>query len=303
VICLQFVADDVRHLLGKKSWNVYNPDAIARVRRDEDRARAEQKEDERRQRASESDRRLALLKGDAAPEDVLSTGSPSASKKRKRYNDDETISHETASDRAQRLSNGATSVKANSGLEDRSTTKPAIAGDSQVGVKLSDAYGYGKDGGKTWYSTSAASLDAMAGKASTDVWGNEDPRRQEREKQRMNTDDPLAAMKKGVKQLKQAEVQRAEWKAQRERDLVEIEQMAAASRRKRRNHDPDDLDGFRLDDNEQQEQTTDKGSRTAHRSHRHHHRHYRRHELSERDTTGRSRGRESSHRSHRDRDR
>ncbi|CAK7262459.1 hypothetical protein SEPCBS57363_000047 [Sporothrix epigloea] len=52
-------------LLGKKSWNVYNADNIARVRRDEAKARARAAEVERQRRATESEQTSALLRGEA----------------------------------------------------------------------------------------------------------------------------------------------------------------------------------------------------------------------------------------------
>jgi hypothetical protein len=56
-----------RHLLGKKSWNVYNADNIARVRRDEAAAKAAEEEEERRMQEVDAQRRLAILRGEEPP--------------------------------------------------------------------------------------------------------------------------------------------------------------------------------------------------------------------------------------------
>ncbi|KAI0970828.1 hypothetical protein F4678DRAFT_434836 [Xylaria arbuscula] len=55
------------HLLGKKSWNVYNPANIARVKCDEAEAQARIEADEKRQQELEAERRLAILRGEAPP--------------------------------------------------------------------------------------------------------------------------------------------------------------------------------------------------------------------------------------------
>ncbi|KAI0809792.1 hypothetical protein GGR55DRAFT_166610 [Xylaria sp. FL0064] len=55
------------HLLGKKSWNVYNPANITRVKRDEAEAQARAEADEKRQQEFEAERRLAILRGEAPP--------------------------------------------------------------------------------------------------------------------------------------------------------------------------------------------------------------------------------------------
>ncbi|KAL2024088.1 hypothetical protein VTK56DRAFT_9868 [Thermocarpiscus australiensis] len=55
------------HLLGKKSWNVYNPANIARVRRDEAAARAREEAEERRMQEADAARRLAILRGEIPP--------------------------------------------------------------------------------------------------------------------------------------------------------------------------------------------------------------------------------------------
>lgn len=55
------------HLLGKKSWNVYNPANIERVRRDEAAAQAREEEAERRMDEYDSARRLAVLRGETPP--------------------------------------------------------------------------------------------------------------------------------------------------------------------------------------------------------------------------------------------
>ncbi|KAH8157483.1 hypothetical protein CIB48_g10765 [Xylaria polymorpha] len=55
------------HLLGKKSWNVYNPANIARVRHDEAEAQARAEAEEKRQQDLEAERRLAILRGEVPP--------------------------------------------------------------------------------------------------------------------------------------------------------------------------------------------------------------------------------------------
>ncbi|OLN86653.1 Uncharacterized protein C5E4.10c [Colletotrichum chlorophyti] len=55
------------HLLGKKSWNVYNADNIARVRRDEAAAKAKEEAEEQRMQEADAERRLAILRGEEPP--------------------------------------------------------------------------------------------------------------------------------------------------------------------------------------------------------------------------------------------
>ncbi|KAK8153153.1 hypothetical protein IWX90DRAFT_357669, partial [Phyllosticta citrichinensis] len=55
------------HLLGKKSWNVYNPANIERVRRDEAAAQAREEEEERRLDEIDAQRRMAILRGEKPP--------------------------------------------------------------------------------------------------------------------------------------------------------------------------------------------------------------------------------------------
>ncbi|KAM0279588.1 hypothetical protein ACHAQH_004544 [Verticillium albo-atrum] len=90
------------HLLGKKSWNVYNADNIARVRRDEATAKAEEEAEEQRIQEVDAERRLAILRGEEPPplpepsperDDVPRDRQPSGGrerKKRKRTGEDDT---------------------------------------------------------------------------------------------------------------------------------------------------------------------------------------------------------------------
>ncbi|KAI0116476.1 hypothetical protein GGR51DRAFT_501465 [Nemania sp. FL0031] len=55
------------HLLGKKSWNVYNPANIERVKRDEAEAQVRAEAEEKRQQGLEAERRLAILRGEVPP--------------------------------------------------------------------------------------------------------------------------------------------------------------------------------------------------------------------------------------------
>ncbi|KAL8795629.1 MAG: hypothetical protein Q9195_001867 [Heterodermia aff. obscurata] len=51
------------HLLGKKSWNVYNADNIARVKRDEAAAAAREADEEQRMQEVDAERRIQILRG------------------------------------------------------------------------------------------------------------------------------------------------------------------------------------------------------------------------------------------------
>lgn len=102
-------------------------------------------------------------------------------------------------------------------------------------MRFRDAGGRGKD--KPWYS----SLDptSKADALGRDVWGNEDAGRQARDQHRLVSNDPLLAMKRGVKQLKDSEKQKAEWRRERERDLNEVEELARKESRRKRTHNRD----------------------------------------------------------------
>ncbi|KMU82714.1 hypothetical protein CIHG_00495 [Coccidioides immitis H538.4] len=67
-----------------------------------------------------------------------------------------------------------------------------------------------------------------------DVWGNEDPGRREREKMRIDANDPLAAMKMGVRQLRDVEKERKEWEEERKKELKALKGADKESRRRRR---------------------------------------------------------------------
>ncbi|KAK6441723.1 hypothetical protein LTR95_002056 [Oleoguttula sp. CCFEE 5521] len=56
------------HLLGKKSWNVYNPAAIEKVRRDEADAAAREEAAEQRMQDEDAARRIAILRGEPVPD-------------------------------------------------------------------------------------------------------------------------------------------------------------------------------------------------------------------------------------------
>ncbi|KAF2478190.1 uncharacterized protein BDR25DRAFT_250828 [Lindgomyces ingoldianus] len=55
------------HLLGKKSWNVYNPANIAKVKADEAAAAARDAADEQRMQELDAERRAAILRGQTPP--------------------------------------------------------------------------------------------------------------------------------------------------------------------------------------------------------------------------------------------
>ncbi|KIX99653.1 uncharacterized protein Z520_04288 [Fonsecaea multimorphosa CBS 102226] len=238
------------HLLPKKSWNVYSPANIERVKRDEAKARdqaAKQEEDSLRR---EADDRISILQQQRKGQ---TKGS-----KRKLPGEDDT-------DRDIRLALETPPASTKKEKQDHSSLvdanghislipvseKPPCVGQEQAKdpytVYLSDAVGERDRPKNTWY---------MSVQDEREKWGDEDPRKRERELTRLNANDPLAAMKRGVKALRENERQRQEWMRERERDLAEVEGMGrrenyGRKRRKRADYDEDEsesLEGFNLDE-------------------------------------------------------
>ncbi|KAJ9610660.1 hypothetical protein H2200_005437 [Cladophialophora chaetospira] len=268
------------HLLQKKSWNVYAPANIERVKRDEAEARRQAVDQEKRSLQNEANDRIELLRQQSSKD--------RKALKRKLPGEDDT-------QRDIRLAVESASVPTTKRKEDHGSVfdadghialitppqkKPRV---DQVQEKdpytvyLTDATGRDQKSKDTWYT----SLHPQPGR-----WGDDNPRKQQRQLASMSAIDPLAAIKKGVKSLRENERARKEWMAQRERDLHEVERLARKDRherkrKRRRDHSDDDLDsidGFNLDEgyvqSKEPSQPVD-AAKHRKRSHRHHHRHSR----------------------------
>ncbi|OCT47160.1 hypothetical protein CLCR_02564 [Cladophialophora carrionii] len=273
------------HLLSKKSWNVYAPANIERVKRDEAEARRQAIEQEKRSLQNEADDRLEHLKQHSTRD--------RKSLKRKLAGEDDT-------DRDIRLAAEGTNPASTGAEQDHGLALDAKGHISLIPtppqkksraeeqdkdpytVYLTDATGRDRNSKPTWYT----SLEAEREK-----WGDDNPRRQQRELARLNADDPLAAMKKGVKALRENEKARKDWMAQRERDLEEVERLARRDRhdkkhKRRRVQEEDDLaslEDFNLEDgytktiasrdnrDSEHEELYSHQSRHHGRSHRHRH--------------------------------
>lgn len=193
------------------------------MKRDEEEARLAQKREERRQRGDEATDRLDLLRqGQDSPPGV---SEPSTARKRSR--EDSTQDDLRLSKYQRRDQTNGEGVDHNS---ERSAQRSDDPLDNITNMRLRDAAGRGKE--KPWYSS--LDPDTKADTAGRDVWGNEDAGRQTRDLNRLITNDPLLAMKRGVKQLKESEKQKAEWRRERERDLNEVEELARQDKRRDR---------------------------------------------------------------------
>lgn len=164
--------------------------------------------------------------------------------------------------------------------------------EDQYTMRFSNAAGFRQSVGKSpWYSSSHGASIAPESIPSKDVWGNEDPMRKEREKARMDLNDPLAAMKKGVRQLRSVEEERKRWNQERSKELdaLKAAEKTQSRHRRKRSKSEDSLENFKLDGSSDRvhkyrdrnrELAGDKSSRLLHRrrsrstsrsrSHRHH---------------------------------
>ena len=172
--------------------------------------------------------------------------------------------------------------------------------EDQYTMRFSNAAGFKNAvGEKPWYHSMGTAADQGGGEneadgsepVSKDVWGNEDPRRKEREKARLAADDPLAVIQKGVSGLREVERERKEWQAEKEQETRELIREEKRRSRKRRSHhhhhnnttndddNDDDLENFSLEAPAMTEpRSSIHESSQPHARHRHHRHHHHEHD-------------------------
>ena len=306
--------------MGKKSWNVYNADNIAKVKRDEAAAAAREEAEEQRMQEADAERRIQILRGlkaEPPPAPVEGqaeaerdrTGAPGRERKRRR------IAGEDDTDRDIRFAqenNALVPAKAEMQLKSKKSSDAPITDinghinlfpaegsrrhapknaeveaekakkqkeyEDQYTMRFSNAAGFKQAiGQKPWYQTIGVdgNEDGKPEAVSKDVWGNEDPRRKERQTMRIAADDPLAAIQRGVAGVREVEKERRKWKEEKEREMREIEAAERRRRkRKKRSSKDEDLENFSLDGpakDDKQRRHHDRRNRedTSRHSHRH----------------------------------
>ncbi|KAI7192199.1 hypothetical protein KC363_g3449 [Hortaea werneckii] len=328
------------HLLGKKSWNVYNEENVARVRRDEAAAKAEEEAEEQRMQEEDSARRIAILRGEQ-PAPLSESASvtdpherrgpdqgvkrsrdagPVVSHERKRrrlrgeddtdrdiqYAREDAESNEKVRNALAKTREGDASLVDESGhlqlfappKEERHHVEKNPEGqdeqerkrrreEDRYTMRSSNAGGFKQGTEEPWYASqksqstldnsrsTALQLPELAGK---DVWGNEDPLRKERERNRISSSDPFAAMQQAQRQLKQSEHDRACWQSDRAKEIDDLKQDEERKRRHgrryhRRKHgdEHDGLESFSLDSTEGAGRGKDNERKRSHHHHRRRH--------------------------------
>ncbi|KAG5980308.1 hypothetical protein E4U55_004173 [Claviceps digitariae] len=265
------------HLLGKKSWNVYNADNIARVRRDEAAAKAAEEAEEQRMQEIDAQRRLAILRGEQPPPPSTEEDENKAAvetvrarpgagserpprRKRKREGEDDTdfelrlareraepagsaleVSHKPSSSapivdhrgHIDLFGDEKTRAHAEKNEEaEREAQKKKREFEDQFTMRLANAAG--KDGIKRpWYWRGDADGQTLPLK---DIWGKDDPRRKQRDAERIAANDPLAIMRKGASRVRELKRERRKIQEERDNDLRQLQKEDAQEERHRRKH-------------------------------------------------------------------
>lgn len=162
---------------------------------------------------------------------------------------------------------------------EKEATKKKREYEDQYTMRFSNAAGFKQGLENPWYSRPSAAKDELTEHMpSKDVWGNEDPRRKEREVARVVSSDPLAIMRQGAAQARQVEKERKLWREEREKELsalLEAEEHRGKRKRRYEDDNEDTLDDFRLDGSESRSSRRH-GEHDRDRSHRHTHKDSRR---------------------------
>lgn len=129
--------------------------------------------------------------------------------------------------------------------------------EDQYTMRFSNAAG--RDGfaaGDPWYASSStrqrAPASTMASKdgeigietPTKNVWGRDDPKRQDREIKRITSNDPLAMMKMGAKKVREIEKERRQENEERAKEMKELKR---EERRRERRHETDGSHRHRSD--------------------------------------------------------
>ena len=309
-----------RHLLGKKSWNVYNTANIEKVKADEAKAAAREVAEDQRLQEVDAQRRLQILRGEdveSAPVQdekqveiqSVSDSRPSRDRKRKRIAGENDTDREIrfaqeeqamlpvqakmqktskkSSDAPLTDSQGHInlfpqknpSVRETKNAEaEQEKAKKKKEYEDQYTMRFSNAAGFKQSiDQQPWYEKAGASEESTenAGTQSKDVWGNEDPRRRERQKMRAAADDPLLAMRSGAATVRQVEKERLRWREHKIQEIKELDEdeRRRERRRKHRHHgdhsrrkDPDHL----LKSSKPLSELDRKSDHRSHHSHRKH---------------------------------
>ncbi len=323
------------HLLGKKSWNVYNTANVEKVRHDEVEAQAREDAEEQRMQADDAARRLALLRGEEPPplpiaEDHEANASgerkrrsedagPRRRKKRRgeddtdqaiRYAREDAEAGEKARERlvfkGRKEENDAPLIDRAGHVQlipapDEATVRKAAKNaeaeaekakkkkrdEDQYTMRFSNAAGFNKSAEqKPWYAAGASRVGesnavVLSDVQDKDVWGNADPRRKNREQNRISSTDPFAFMQQAQRQLKRSETDRVKWQRERDAEIEELKRAEIRERREKKRHhrrredsgDVDSLEGFSLDAPAEKRRERERSDQDGTRRRHHHRRH------------------------------